>query len=140
MARKSRKKHSVELEASPLAANVIYNTALYLRLSVLDSGVIGGESIVNQRDFLENYVADRPELNLVSIYTDNGETGVDYDRPAWIELMRECRAGRINCIVVRDLSRLGRNYIETGELLEKILPMLGVRFISVNDSVIIGLS
>jgi DNA invertase Pin-like site-specific DNA recombinase len=79
-------------------------------------------------------VAGNPELNLKSVFTDNGETGTDYDRPAWNDLMFECRAGRINCIVVRDLSRLGRNYIETGELLEKILPMLGVRLISVNDN------
>jgi DNA invertase Pin-like site-specific DNA recombinase len=82
---------------------------------------------------LERYIAEHPELALQRTFVDNGETGVDYQRPAWNDLMRECRAGTINCIVIRDLSRLGRNYIETGELLEKILPMLGVRLISVND-------
>ena len=101
---------------------------------MLDSGVKGGESIINQKDLLTRYVANKPELELKSVFTDNGETGVNYDRPAWNDLMRECKTGKINCIVVRDLSRLGRNYIETGELLEKVLPMLGVRLISVNDN------
>ena len=134
MARKSRKNQAAVTAAAPEARETVYNTALYLRLSMLDSGVKGGESIINQKDLLTQYVANKAELELKAVFTDNGETGVDYNRPAWNDLMRECRDGKINCIVVRDLSRLGRNYIETGELLEKVLPMLGVRLISVNDN------
>ncbi|MCL1882394.1 MAG: recombinase family protein, partial [Defluviitaleaceae bacterium] len=134
MPRTSRKPKAVQTAAIPEVKEIVYNTGLYLRLSLMDSGIKGGESIINQQELLERYVAEKPELSLKGVFTDNGETGTDYDRPAWNDLMRECRAGKINCIIVRDLSRLGRNYIETGELLEKILPMLGVRLISINDN------
>ncbi|GHU87726.1 resolvase [Clostridia bacterium] len=131
MARKSRKTGAEQ--AAPETSEVTYNTALYVRLSVLDSGKKDGESIINQQDMLERYVSERPEFTLKAVYVDNGETGVDFLRPAWNDLMSECKAGRINAIVLKDLSRLGRNYIETGEYLEKILPLLGVRLIAVND-------
>jgi DNA invertase Pin-like site-specific DNA recombinase len=100
---------------------------------MVDSGKSDGESIINQQEMLEQYVGTRPELNLKKVFVDNGETGVDFIRPAWNDLMRECRTGKINCVVVKDLSRVGRNYIETGELLDKIFPLLGVRVIAVND-------
>jgi DNA invertase Pin-like site-specific DNA recombinase len=82
---------------------------------------------------LEQYVAARPEFTLKRVFVDNGETGVDFLRPSWNDLLSECRAGKINCVVVKDLSRVGRNYIETGEYLDKIFPLLGVRLIAVND-------
>jgi DNA invertase Pin-like site-specific DNA recombinase len=104
-----------------------------VRLSVLDSGKKDGESILNQQELLERYVAKRPEFTIKGIYTDNGETGVNFFRPAWNDLIRDCQDGKINCIVVKDLSRVGRNYIETGDYLERILPMLGIRLIAVND-------
>jgi len=100
----------------------------------MDGGRDDGDSIVNQQEFLERYVTERPELTLKNVFTDNGETGVNFNRPAWHDLMHECRQGNINCIVIKDLSRLGRNYIETGDYLERILPMLGVRVIAANDS------
>ena len=133
MARKSRKADAV-IQAVPEICEVMYNTGLYIRLSVMDSGRKDGESIVNQREMLERYIAERPELALKGVFVDNGATGVDFLRPAWNDLMRECRAGKINCIIIKDLSRLGRNYIETGEYLEKILPLLNIRLISINDA------
>lgn len=133
MARKSRKADAAT-QAAPEICEIVYNTGLYVRLSVMDSGKKDGESIINQQDMLEQYVAECPELSLKGVFVDNGETGVDFLRPAWNELIRECRAGKINCIVLKDLSRLGRNYIETGEYLETILPLLGIRLIAVNDS------
>ena len=99
----------------------------------MDSGKKDGESIINQQEYLKQHIADHPEFTLKAIFTDNGESGVDFHRPAWSDLMRECRTGRINCIIVKDLSRIGRNYIETGEYLDKIFPLLGVRLIAVND-------
>jgi DNA invertase Pin-like site-specific DNA recombinase len=75
-----------------------------------------------------------PNLKVISTYIDNGETGVNFDRPGFTRLMNDIKAGKIDCIVVKDLSRFGRNYIETGEYLDKILPFMGVRFISINDS------
>ncbi|MCL1842879.1 MAG: recombinase family protein [Defluviitaleaceae bacterium] len=126
MARKSRKTRQVA-ETSPPA----YNTSLYARLSA-DSGK--GDSIENQEGLLSKYIEEHSELTLKKIFVDNGETGVNFERPAWNALMQECRQGNINCIVVKDLSRLGRNFIETGDYLERILPTLGVRLIAVNDS------
>ena len=133
MARKSRKPENLQqIEAAEQVSS--FNTALYIRLSVMDSGKKDGESILNQQALLENYVSERPEFTLRSVFVDNGESGIDFVRPSWTDLMRECRTGNINCIVVKDLSRVGRNYIETGEYLEKIFPLLGVRLIAVNDS------
>jgi len=132
MARKSRKTDTVQL-ATPTPTMQKYNTALYIRLSVMDFGRNDSESVVNQEELLRSYVDEHPDLIFRDIYTDNGETGTNFDRPKWLNLMRECRQGNINCIIIKDLSRLGRNYIETGEYLESILPMLGVRLIAVND-------
>jgi site-specific DNA recombinase len=73
-------------------------------------------------------------LQIYSIYTDNGEKGTNFDRPEFNRLMDDVKAGRVNCIVVKDLSRFGRDYLETGNYLEKIFPFLGVRFISINDN------
>jgi len=132
MARKSRKAGSV-IDNSHIVGDIVYKTAIYVRLSVMDSGKKDGESIINQRDMLERYIVEHPELVPSGVFVDNGETGVDFLRPAWNDLMRECRAGKINCIMIKDLSRLGRNYIETGEYLDKIFPLLGIRLIAVND-------
>ena len=135
MARKSRKIQSTQTtQASTVLADPTFKTALYLRLSVLDSGRKDGDAIINQQTFLERYISDRPEFTLKEIFVDNGATGVDFERPAWNHLMRECRLGNINCIIIKDLSRLGRNYIETGDYLERILPSMGVRLIAVSDS------
>ncbi len=110
----------------------IYKTAIYARLSREDN-LSHSESIENQVSLLERYVNDRPYLHLVGIFKDNGFTGTDFNRPEWQYLMELARNGEVNCILVKDLSRLGRNYIETGEFLEKIFPFFGIRFIAVND-------
>lgn len=111
----------------------IYRTGLYGRLSVLDNGKVDGDSLESQVALMEAYVSERPYLEYAKLYQDNGYTGTNFQRPAWEELMRDVRAGSIDCILVKDLSRLGRNYIETGAFLEKECPALGVRFISIND-------
>jgi len=84
-------------------------------------------------ELVASYVKQRSDLSLVDTYIDNGSSGKDFDRPAWIRLMDDIRAGRIDCIAVKDLSRFSRNYIETCKFLEKIFPFMGVRFLSVND-------
>ena len=120
MARKSRKTSIPQVP-------VTYSTAIYLRLSVKN------ESLLNQQQLLEQYIAKHPEFTLLKIFTDNGETGTNFKRPAWNALIQECKQGSINCIIIKDLSRLGRNYIETGDYLERVLPTLGVRLIAVSD-------
>ena len=107
MARKSRKAEAVIITA-PVVMEPVYKTALYIRLSVMDSGKEGNESILIQQEMLERYVANHPELELIEVFVDNGETGVDFVRPAWNNLMRDCRSGRINCIVIKDVSYLKR--------------------------------
>jgi len=120
MARKSRK---ISIPPAP----VTYNTAIYLRLSVKN------ESLLNQKQLLAQYIANHPEFILLKTFTDNGETGTNFKRPAWNSLIQECKQGNFNCIIIKDLSRMGRNYIETGDYLERILPTLGVRLIAVSD-------
>lgn len=107
----------------------IYHTALYARLSVEDNE----NSIENQIMFLRDYVKDKPYLNICSIYMDNGWSGTHFQRPEFNKMMEEVKWGKIDCIVVKDLSRLGRNYLEIGSYIETIFPILNVRFIAVTD-------
>jgi len=115
------------------AIKKVYNTAIYARLSVEDCRDSESDSIENQICLIRQYVEECPYLKLCSVFSDNGETGTNFDRPQFNAMMDEIKAGKINCIVVKDLSRFGRNYIETGEYLEKIFPFMGVRFVAVND-------
>ena len=120
MARKSRKNAAAEpvCEAAPLQ---IFPTAIYARLSVVDV-------ITNQIEICKSYIAGCPYLDLVDVYVDNGRTGTVFDRPEFNRLMTDIKSGRIKCLVVRDLSRFGRDYIETGTYLERIFPQIGLRF------------
>lgn len=109
-------------------------TAIYARLSVENSGKEDdGAAIANQIEICKEYIEESSELQLVKVYEDNGWTGTVMRRPSFNELMEDVRKGIIKAIVVRDLSRFGRNYIETGTYLEKIFPRLNVRFISVKE-------
>ena len=134
MARKSRKAQAqpvaeIKKEAAALP------TAIYARLSVENSGKDDdGNSLQNQIAVCEDYLDGCPHLRLTEVYSDNGKTGTVFDRPAWNRLMDDVRTGKIQCIVVRDLSRFGRDYVETGSYLEKIFPALGTRFISVKEN------
>lgn len=135
MARKSRKTTpAVEpvVEAAPLQ---IFPTAIYARLSVENSGKSENVDVIaNQIEICKSYIADRPYLSLVDIYIDNGHTGTVFDRPEFNRLMTDIKSGRIKCLVVRDLSRFGRDYIETGTYLERIFPQIGLRFIAIKEN------
>ena len=135
MARTKRKTNPLVQEPEAIApAKKIYKTAAYVRLSVEDSGKPGADTIEGQKALLTSYIEQQSDLELVSLFCDNGRTGTDFDRPQFEKMMEEVRKGRVNCIVVKDLSRFGRNYKETGNYLERIFPFLGVRFIAVNDN------
>lgn len=135
MARKSRKiTPAVEpvVEAAPLQ---IFPTAIYARLSVENSGKSENVDVIaNQIEICKSYIADRPYLSLVDTYIDNGHTGTVFDRPEFNRLMTDIKSGRIKCLVVRDLSRFGRDYIETGTYLERIFPQIGLRFIAIKEN------
>ena len=105
----------------------------YLRLSREDGDKLESDSIRNQRSLINDFVKQHPEITLVDEYVDDGYSGTNFERPAFKRLIEDVKKKKINCIIVKDLSRLGRNYIETGRYLEKIFPFLGVRFIAVTD-------
>lgn len=134
MARKSRKAQA-QTVAEVKKEITALPTAIYARLSVENSGKDDdGNSLQNQIAVCEDYLDGCPHLRLTEVYSDNGKTGTVFDRPAWNRLMDDVRTGKIQCIVVRDLSRFGRDYVETGNYLEKIFPALGTRFISVKEN------
>lgn len=131
MARKSRKQEQVILLEKYQSEQP---AGIYVRLSVEDNGYENSDSMKYQMIILEEYVKVKEGIYLASRYIDNGSTGTNFDRQAWNEMLEDLKNKKITCIVVKDFSRLGRNYIEVGDYLEKVFPFLGVRVISVNDN------
>ena len=111
-----------------------WDTTLYLRLSREDGDKEESNSIAGQRDLIRDYMRKHPELREYAVRVDDGFSGSSFDRPAFKEMMADIRAGKTNCVIVKDLSRFGRNYLDAGEYIEKIFPFLGVRFIAINDN------
>jgi DNA invertase Pin-like site-specific DNA recombinase len=116
------------------AVTKIWNTTLYLRLSRDDGDKEESNSIAGQRELLRDFLSKHPELRECAVRVDDGWSGSSFERPAFKEMIEDVKAGRTDCIVVKDLSRFGRNYLDAGEYIEKIFPFLGVRFIAVNDN------
>ena len=116
--------------------------ALYIRLSIEDGDLkkntdkTESNSVTNQRKLLMDYIQSHPELSEYELqeYCDDGYTGTNFERPRFQEMMENVKRGQIHCIIVKDLSRFGREYLEVGAYLELILPLFGTRFISVNDA------
>lgn len=113
----------------------IWHTAGYVRLSREDGDKAESDSISNQRKLLEQYLKGCPELELVGFYEDDGYTGTNFDRPAFRRMEEDIAQGKVDCVLVKDLSRFGRDYIEMGRYLERVFPAQGVRFIAINDHV-----
>lgn len=114
--------------------NRIWNTTLYLRLSRDDGDKEESNSITGQRELLRDYISRRPEFREYAVRVDDGFSGSTFERPSFQAMIEDVKAGRTDCIIVKDLSRFGRNYLDAGEYIEKIFPFLGVRFIAVNDN------
>ena len=112
----------------------IWNATLYLRLSRDDGDKEESGSITGQRELLRDYISQHPELREYAIRIDDGFSGSTFERQGFQKMIEDVKAGRTDCIVVKDLSRFGRNYLDAGEYIEKIFPFLGVRFIAVNDN------
>ena len=113
----------------------VYKAAKYIRLSYTDDKSNESNSVGNQRKLIEDFVSRHPEIELVSEKVDDGYSGVIFDRPAFKEMMDDIMEGKINCVIVKDLSRLGREYIETGRYMRRVFPAYGVRFIAINDNI-----
>jgi DNA invertase Pin-like site-specific DNA recombinase len=117
-----------------------YNAAIYVRLSKEDEDSAEcrkaeSDSITNQKQLILDFLQDKTEINIVSVRVDDGYTGTNYDRPAFQLMMDDIKAGVVNCVVVKDLSRFGREYINAGKLFDRLFPFYGVRLIAVNDNI-----
>ena len=112
----------------------IWSATLYLRLSRDDGDKEESGSITGQRELLRDYISQHPELREYAIRIDDGFSGSTFERPGFQKMIEDVKSGRTDCIIVKDLSRFGRNYLDAGEYIEKIFPFLGVRFIAVNDN------
>ena len=117
------------------ASDRIWQTALYCRLSREDGDRPESDSIGNQRKLLEEYVSAHPELEVYGYYSDDGYTGTNFDRPDFRRMLGDIEAGRVNCVLVKDLSRFGRDYIDAGRYLERWLPEHGTRFVAITDNI-----
>jgi len=113
--------------------SILYYAIAYYRLSKDDGNRNESDSISNQRKLVRNYISTHDNIVLVDEAYDDGYTGTNYDRPGFMAVMDAVNAGKVNCVIVKDLSRLGREYIETGKYLEMVFPEKGVRFIAIND-------
>ncbi len=133
MARKSRKNNDVSNDVVSNISRFTIHTALYIRLSVEDNKN-RGNSIEHQQMLLKNFVAVNPEFQVVKTYIDNGKTGTNFERPAFQEMLQDIEAGKIQCVIVKDLSRLGRNYIDTGYYIQSYFPSYKVRFIALSEN------
>lgn len=111
-----------------------FKVAIYLRISREDLDKNESESISNQRAMLKSFVEEREDLELISIKVDDGYSGSNFERPAFKELMEDVKNRKVNCIVVKDFSRFGRNFVEVGKYIEEIFPFMNVRFIAINDN------
>ena len=134
MARKANRYNAVAAASDQVQAapEKTFRAGLYARLSV-EINERPSNSIQTQLDIMRGYVNRHPEIIEAFEYADSGFSGTNFERPNFNRLMDDVRAGKINCILVKDLSRFGRDYLETTNYIEIILPFLGVRFISVND-------
>lgn len=127
-----------------------FYAAMYLRLSredsdvgtITDSGKLGekdgifraeSNSIGSQRELIRSFIRGQEDIELFDCYADDNYSGSNFNRPEFKRMMSDIEAGRVNCVIVKDLSRFGRDYIETGRYLERVFPALGVRFIALTD-------
>jgi len=113
----------------------VYEAIAYYRLSKDDGKNHESDSIANQRVLVREYIKNHPNIRLVDEAYDDGYTGTNFDRPGFQKVMDAVNAGTVNCVIVKDLSRLGREYVETGKYLEMVFPSMGIRFIAINDDV-----
>ena len=120
-------------------SNQTFIAAAYLRLSKEDAVVANApkaesDSISNQKSLIKNFVKDYPDIKIAEYYVDDGYTGVVFERPAFQRMLSDISDGKINCVIVKDLSRFGREYINAGKYMQKLFPNMGVRFIAINDN------
>ena len=112
-----------------------YKAAAYLRLSYTDDRSAESDSISTQRKLIQDFLVLHPDIELVSEQIDDGYSGILFNRPAFQAMLSDIKNGTVNCVIVKDLSRLGREHVDTSRYLRQIFPALGVRFIAVTDHI-----
>ena len=112
----------------------IWIAAKYLRLSIEDGDKAESESIVNQSILIDNYMKSTSDITIVETFKDDGFSGTDFKRPGFQAMLKAIENKEINCIIVKDLSRFGREHIDVDRYIQKVFPQLGVRFIAINDN------
>ena len=120
-----------------ISSKKIWSVALYIRLSQQDEdngqGKLESNSVTSQKTLLNDFVEENDDLIVYDTYVDDGFSGTDFDRPSFQRLLEDMKNEKINCIIVKDLSRLGRNHYEAGNYIEKVFPLFNIRFIAIND-------
>jgi len=126
----------LETRGKELACDMkIWQAALYVRLSREDGDKSESDSIVNQKELLAEFVRLEPDIEIYDVYVDDGWSGTTFDRPEFRRMEEDILKKRVDCVIVKDLSRFGRNYIDSGHYFERVFPLLDVRFISITDNV-----
>ena len=118
----------------------IYHAAIYVRLSKEDGAVASHEktesnSIANQKSLIRDFLENKNDIEVVQEYVDDGFSGSNFERPAFQMMLEDIKKGKIDCVVTKDLSRFGREYIDSGMYIERLFPAMGVRFIAINDGI-----
>lgn len=111
----------------------LWNAALYIRLSKEDGDKSESYSVTSQREILKEYVRQHGDIELVDFYVDDGWSGTNFNRPSFQRMMQDVYDGRVNCVIVKDLSRFGRNYTDSGYYIDNVFVRLNVRFIALNN-------
>lgn len=132
MARVSKKVSAAQREAEN-APHRIWKTAIYARLSDFDDVLRDTESLEVQISYIKEYINHRDDLMLLDVFADKRCTGTNFDRPEFEQLLKALQERKVNCIVVKDFSRLGRNFVETGQYLEQVFPLFGYQSSTVLD-------
>lgn len=113
----------------------MYMVGVYSRISREDGDKIESESIGNQRELIKSFVKKHKDMRIVDYYSDDNYSGTNFNRPEFKRMYEDIKSGKVNCVIVKDLSRFGRDYIDVGNYIQKVFPKFGVRFIAINDNV-----
>lgn len=125
----------MEYLEQPSVFKIKWRAALYIRLSKEDGDKGESNSVTSQREILKEFIKLHPDIELYDIYVDDGFTGTNFDRPDFTRMMEDIYSGDVNCVIVKDLSRFGRNYTDSGNYLDNVFVRLRVRFIALNNGV-----
>ena len=135
MARKSRKNIPEVVSSATVQTEMSrpFRAGLYARISMETEETLERGTIETQVELMKNFVADTEDISVAEVYKDSDYSGTNFDRPGFVQIMEDIKHGKINCVIVKDLSRLGRNYVETSNYIERVFPFFHVRFLAVTD-------